>query len=154
LPRRPAKRSPTIFPRKSGYLSADGEWLLNEGGKEIGGCCISARVRDYALFGQLAMNGGKIDGTSIVPDGWFAKAGTKQADIATPGHGYGYQWWTDDGSYAAQGIFGQGIFIDPSRKLVIAGNGNWSSATPDDKKDQRLAFYTAVQVAIDNEVKN
>jgi len=136
-------------------MSADGEWLLNEGGKEIGGCCISARVRDYALFGQLAMNGGKIGDTSIVPDGWFAKAGTKQADIAVEGRGYGYQWWTyDDGSYAAQGIFGQGIFIDPSRKLVIAGNGNWPSATPDDKKDQRNAFYASVQAAIDSEVKN
>jgi CubicO group peptidase (beta-lactamase class C family) len=35
--------------------------------------------------------------------------------------GYGYQWWTyADGSFAARGIFGQGIFIDPKRKLVIA----------------------------------
>ena len=40
--------------------------------------------------------------------------------------GYGYQWWTyDDGSFAARGIFGQGIFIDPKRKLVIASNADW-----------------------------
>ena len=30
----------------------------------------------------------------------------------------------DDGSYAAQGIF-----IDPARRLIIASNGNWISAT-------------------------
>jgi len=133
-------------------MSQDAEWLLNEGGKEIGGCCISATVRDYALFGQFALNGGKIDGKAIVPDSWFAKAGTKQEDINDPGRGYGYQWWTfDDGSFAAQGIFGQGIFVDPARKLVIASNGNWPTASPDDKKDQRIAFYNAVQEYLDSE---
>lgn len=130
-------------------MSQDAEWLLNEGGKEIGGCCISATVRDYALFGQFAMNGGKIGETSVVPDGWFEKAGVKQADIGVPGRGYGYQWWTfDDGSFAGQGIFGQGIFIDPARKLVIASNGNWPSATPDEQGSQRIAFFEAVKAYV------
>ena len=127
-------------------MGQDAEWLVNEGGKEIGGCCISATVRDYALFGQFAMDGGKIGDISVVPDGWFEQAGKKQADIGAPGRGYGYQWWTfDDGSFAGQGIFGQGIFIDPAQKLVIATNGNWPSASPDVQKNQRNAFYQAVK---------
>jgi len=127
-------------------MSQDGEWLLNEGGKEISGCCISATVRDYALFGNFALNDGKIGDTSIVPDGWFEKAGTKQEDIGDPGRGYGYQWWTfDDGSFAAQGIFGQGIFIDPASNLVVASNGNWPSATPAEQGAQRIAFFNAVK---------
>ncbi|QJB70585.1 serine hydrolase [Parasphingorhabdus halotolerans] len=133
-------------------MEKDAVWMLNDGGKEIGGCCISATVRDFALFGQFAMEGGKIGDVSVVPDSWFEQAGIKQADIAIPGRGYGYQWWTyDDGSFAGQGIFGQGIFIDPKRKLVIASNGNWPSATPDDLGEQRRAFYRAVQAAIDAE---
>ncbi|MEH6661995.1 MAG: serine hydrolase [Parasphingorhabdus sp.] len=133
-------------------MAENAVWILNDGGKEIGGCCISATTRDFALFGQFAMNGGKIGDTSVVPDGWYEKAGTKQADIGVPGAGYGYQWWTfDDGSFAAQGIFGQGIFVDPKRKLVIAGNGNWPRATPDDKKAGRDAFYRAVQAYLDSE---
>ena len=133
-------------------MAKDAVWILNDGGKEIGGCCISATTRDFALFGQFAMNGGKIGETSVVPDGWYEKAGTKQADIGVAGRGYGYQWWTyDDGSFAAQGIFGQGIFIDPKRKLVIAGNGNWPRATPDDKKEGRDAFYRTVQAYLDSE---
>ena len=133
-------------------MAKDAVWILNDGGKEIGGCCISATTRDFALFGQFAMNGGKIGDTYVVPEGWFAKAGSKQADIGQPGAGYGYQWWTfDDGSFAGQGIFGQGIFIDPKRKLVIAGNGNWPRATPDDKKVTRDAFYRAVQSYLDSE---
>ncbi len=130
-------------------MSQDGEWLLNEGGKEISGCCISATVRDYALFGNFALNSGKIGDESIVPDGWFEKAGTKQEDIGDPGRGYGYQWWTfDDGSFAAQGIFGQGIFIDPASNLVIASNGNWPSATPEEQGAQRIAFFNAVKAYV------
>ncbi len=133
-------------------MASDAVWILNDGGKEIGGCCISATTRDFALFGQFAMNGGKIGETSVVPEEWYGKAGTKQADIGMDGRGYGYQWWTyDDGSFAAQGIFGQGIFIDPKRKLVIAGNGNWPRATLDDKKEGRDAFYRAVQAYLDGE---
>ncbi|MEO9635067.1 MAG: serine hydrolase [Parasphingorhabdus sp.] len=133
-------------------MATDAVWILNDGGKEIAGCCISATTRDFALFGQFAMNGGKVGDTAIVPEGWYAKAGTKQADIGVEGRGYGYQWWTyDDGSFAGQGIFGQGIFIDPKRKLVIASNGNWPRATPDDKKVGRDAFYQAVQAYLDSE---
>ena len=100
-------------------------------------------MRCLATF---ALNGGKIGDESVVPDGWFAKAGTKQEDIGDPGRGYGYQWWTfDDGSFAAQGIFGQGIFIDPASNLVIASNSNWPSATPEEQGAQRVAFFNAVK---------
>lgn len=65
------------------------------------------------------------------------------------------KWWTlDEGCYLAQGIFGQGIFIDPKRELVIASNGNWPKATDLQGADQaakRLAFYRRVQRAIDLE---
>lgn len=133
-------------------MQMDAEWLLNDGGYEIGGCCISAALRDYALLGQFAADGGKAGDTQIVPKGWFEKAGSKQADIGADGKGYGYQWWTyDDGSYAAQGIFGQGIFVDPARNLVIASNGNWTEATNDILKIARDNFYKAVQAAIDTE---
>ncbi len=132
-------------------MEADAFWILGDTGHEISGCCISARLRDYARLGQFAMDGGIAGGKRVVPDDWFAQATSKQADIAQPGRGYGFQWWTnDDGSYAAQGIFGQGIFIDPKRKLVIASNGNWPKATdPETVGAERERFYKAVQAAID-----
>jgi CubicO group peptidase (beta-lactamase class C family) len=127
-------------------MEADGAWLYNEGGQEISGCCLSLRLRDYARFGQFAMEGAR----GVVPDGWFDRAGRSQTGIGRPGFGYGYQWWTvDDGSYAAQGIFGQGIFIDPARQLVIATVGNWPSATDRERADARQQFYRVVQAAVD-----
>ncbi len=128
-------------------------WLLSKTGKEIGGCCVQAAPRDFARMGQFILNGAMVNGKSIVPDGWSLDATTKRTDIGQPGRGYGYQWWTyDDGSYAARGIFGQGIFIDPQRKLVIVSNANWAGGARDKvANDAREAFYREVQKAIDDE---
>ncbi|MCD6664965.1 MAG: beta-lactamase family protein [Hydrogenophaga sp.] len=128
-------------------------WILSKTGEEISGCCIQASARDYARFGQFILEGAQVNGQSILPDGWLQQAGTHQADIGQPGRGYGYQWWTyDDGSFAARGIFGQGIFIDPRRQLVIVSNANWSGGARDPKAtDAREAFYRAVQQAVDAE---
>ena len=128
-------------------------WLLSKTGQEIGGCCVQAAARDYARLGLFILNGAQVNGHSIVPDDWWAQATTKRAEIGLPGRGYGYQWWTyDDGSYAARGIFGQGIFIDPQRKLVIVSNANWAGGARDPQATEaREAFYRAVQQAIDQE---
>ncbi|WP_397591096.1 serine hydrolase domain-containing protein [Sphingorhabdus sp.] len=136
-------------------MEQDATWLLGSTGHEISGCCIQASTRDYARFGAFIMGGAKINGVGILPDDWLSPATSKQADIGMAGKGYGYQWWTyDDGSFAAQGIFGQGIFIDPKRNLVIASNSNWPKATdPDTVGVQREAFYKAVQAAVDTEAK-
>lgn len=134
-------------------MEGDATWLLGATGHEIAGCCIQANTRDFARFGLFVLGGGKAGGRQVVPEGWFAQATVKQKDIGEPGHGYGYQWWTnDDGSFAAQGIFGQGIFIDPARKLVIASNSNWTRATLGPEGAAREAFYRQVQALIDAEM--
>lgn len=131
-------------------------WILSKTGQEISGCCIQAATRDYPRFGQFILGGAQVNGQSIVPDGWLREATTTRAGIGLPGRGYGYQWWTyDDGSFSARGIFGQGIFIDPQRQLVIASNANWAgSATDPVASEAREAFYKAVQQAVDAEVGN
>jgi CubicO group peptidase (beta-lactamase class C family) len=134
-------------------MEQNASWLLSKTGHEISGCCIQASTRDFARYGLFMLNGAEIDGKPILPPDWIAAATTRQADIGRPGKGYGYQWWTyDDGSFSAQGIFGQGIFIDPKRRLVIASNSNWPRATdPGTVGEQREAFYKSVQAAVDAE---
>ena len=128
-------------------------WILSRSGREISGCCIQAATRDFARFGLFILNGARASGQSIVPDGWLQDATSERTGIGRPGRGYGYQWWTyADGSFAARGIFGQGIFIDPKRKLVIASNANWADGATDRAADEaREGFYRAVQKAVDDE---
>ena len=128
-------------------------WILSKTGQEISGCCIQAAARDYARFGQFILNGAVVNGKTIVPDGWLAEATTARTGIGQAERGYGYQWWTyADGSFSARGIFGQAIFIDPKRKLVIVSNANWAGGARDSvAMPAREAFYKTVQKAVDDE---
>ncbi|PKN17193.1 MAG: serine hydrolase [Deltaproteobacteria bacterium HGW-Deltaproteobacteria-6] len=138
-------------------MERNASWLLGSTGHEISGCCLQASTRDFARFGLFILGGGMAEGKPVLPDSWIAAATTKHTDTNQPEYGYGYQWWTmKDGSYTARGIFGQGIFIDPGRKLIIASNSSWPQASDRQGGDQsrkRDGFYKQVQLAIDNEKK-
>lgn len=121
-------------------------WLLNEDGSEISGCCIQAATRDFARYGLFMLEDGIIDGERVVPEGWVEAATSNQvkSEVARR-EGYGYQWWiNEDGMYEAGGIFGQGIFIDPKRNLIIANNSSWTSALGYEEFEARRKFYRDV----------
>lgn len=128
-------------------------WILSKTGQEISGCCIQATARDYARLGQFVLRGASVDGASVVPEGWLAQATREQVGIGQPGLGYGYQWWTQaDGTFLARGIFGQAIYIDPARQLVIVINANWAGGARDAVATQaRSDFVRALQQAVDAE---
>lgn len=133
-------------------MEAEATWLLGKTGHEIAGCCLQAATRDYARMGLFVLANGNVGGRQIVPPDWFAQATVKHQEIGTPGRGYGYQWWTyDDGSVAAQGIFGQGIYTDPARRLVIATNSNWTRASLGPEPERRERFYAQVRAILDAE---
>ena len=88
--------------------------------QELGGCCLSATLRDYARLGMFAMNNGKLNnGVEILPKNWMKDSTTPSRNNSY----YGYQWWLDGPAYQsfyADGIFGQFIWIDPVSKTVVA----------------------------------
>ncbi len=115
-------------------------WMTDLTGRNIGGCCLSVRLSDYARVGQWVMEGAQ----PSVPADWFARAATAQAEIGVPGYGYGYQWWTNPMGFGAQGIFGQYITIIPGQRLVIAVVSNHPAATGKVLSDARGALWRAV----------
>ena len=88
--------------------------------QELGGCCLSATLRDYARLGMFAMNNGKLNnGVEILPKNWMKDSTTPSRNNSY----YGYQWWLDGPPYQsfyADGVFGQFIWIDPISKTVVA----------------------------------
>ncbi|NRB54508.1 MAG: serine hydrolase [Salinicola sp.] len=105
-------------------------WLESADGVEIGGSGIAATLRDYARFGQFMLDGGRIDGQPLLPEGWI-DAATRPTTLVggqSPLE-YGYMWWTAwtepsrrDRAFAARGIHGQLIYVNPARDIVIAQN--------------------------------
>ena len=129
-------------------MERDAGWMIDESGQEASGCCVMASLRDWGRVGQFVLDGGKVGNSAILPDGWLAEATSKQADYGEAGEGYGFQWWTyDDGRYAAHGIFGQSITIDPKRKTVVVILSAWPTATG--RSAARDAFLKQVADAVD-----
>jgi CubicO group peptidase (beta-lactamase class C family) len=137
-------------------MESDASWTLDRTGQEHGGSRIQAGTRDYARFGQFILEGARINGQAVLPDGWLESATRKQVDIGDPNAGYGYHWWTrKSGMFNAFGIYGQQIHIDPARRLVVAVN----SAAPnaDFTKEliaARMALFDAIRAAVDAENRN
>ncbi len=87
---------------------------------------LNMTTRDYARFGQMFAQGGRWQGQQIVPADWVAASTRPTAPTAAGQTGYGYQWWipvgAEPGTYMARGIYGQYIYIDTRRDVVIATN--------------------------------
>ena len=91
---------------------------------------LNVALRDFARFGTLYMNHGKWQGEQLVPAQWVRDSVTPDAPHLMPGKnpssdtemGYGYQWWIPrkpKGDFMALGVYGQSIYINPQKKLVV-----------------------------------
>ncbi len=128
-------------------MEADANWVIHEpGGGELGGCCISATLRDYARIGLFAMKGGVLrDGTRVLPEGWMADSTSPSAGF----DGYGFLWWlSGDGVFAGIGIFGQYLWMDPGSNTVIVTHSAWPDATNRDYSRHRAALVSALADAV------
>lgn len=103
------------------YYLTDGEGVAFV----LGG--LNLTTRDYARFGQMIAQDGVWQGTRILPEGWVAESTAPSAPTAPGEIGYGYQWWvpvgSEPGQFLARGIYGQYLYIDQERDVVIATNG-------------------------------
>ncbi|WP_421788916.1 serine hydrolase domain-containing protein [Hyphobacterium sp.] len=124
-------------------MEGDAYWnqnVMGEEGVALGYCCLNARPVDYARFGQWYLQDGVWEGERLLPEGWVEMATTanapfQEADATYPLRGYGLHFWfpeTDRGEYFAAGIYGQYIWVDPSRNIVIsrfAADPQWGART-------------------------
>ncbi|GAB3516278.1 serine hydrolase domain-containing protein [Pseudoxanthomonas daejeonensis] len=105
------------------YIQVDGKGVPFAGGG------LSAGLRDLGRLGQLLLDEGVIDGRRLFPaevtrsirrGGDPAKFG--DAYPALRGGSYTSMWWVypgDHGVFAARGVHGQTIYVDPAARMVI-----------------------------------
>jgi CubicO group peptidase (beta-lactamase class C family) len=146
-------------------MEADGHWQLeSEGGLELGGLGVSARLRDVGRFGQLVLEDGEaFNGRRVLPPGWRDLAG--QPDSAAtafgrlaPGNptGYGYHWWAvaplpcgvNNGAFSANGAHGQIILVNPAERVVVAIQSAWRQGHDSEASAETVALLRAAVRAL------
>jgi hypothetical protein len=101
-------------------------WLESPDGLEVAGSGLNATLRDYGRFGLFLANDGCVDGARLLPEGWVKLAGAPQR-IEGRSINYGFMWWpvppeagtVSTGAFRAGGIFGQRLYVNPARRVVI-----------------------------------
>lgn len=111
-------------------MEQDAYYQVDGLGTAFAGGGFNAGLRDMARFGELIRNMGNWRGKQIFPMAAVAdieKGGSKEA-FEKSGHpelkGWSYRdmWWITenaDGAFAARGVHGQTIYIDPKAEMVI-----------------------------------
>ena len=142
-------------------MQADARWLVDDAGMELAFGTLNATLRDYARFGRLYLNEGRWQGEQIVPADWVRASVTPDAPHLQPGEretssyalGYGYQWWIpehrDGGDYSAIGVYGQFIYINPARRVVIVKNSSYADYTnAPGSEPETLAMFQSIARAL------
>ena len=99
-------------------------------GTPFAGGGFNATLRDMARLGQLMLNEGRVGDEQVIPSAAIARirqGGSKDTFAKAgydllPGWSYGGMWWVshdDHGTFAARGVHGQTIWVDPTAETVI-----------------------------------
>jgi CubicO group peptidase (beta-lactamase class C family) len=131
------------------YITVDGK------GTPFAGGGLSAGLRDLGRIGLLMLNGGELNGQRLFPQEVveniraggdkraFAKAGYKTLE----GGSYRGMWWifhNKHGAFAARGVHGQTIYVDPTAEMVIVRFSSFPSAKNAKIDPTSLPAYQAV----------
>ena len=130
------------------YQTVDGKGVPFAGGG------ITAGLRDLGRLGQLMLNKGKLNGERLFPAEVVANisAGGDRSKFGsgfpTLGAGsYTSQWWVfhnDHGAYAARGVHGQTIYVDPTAEMVLVRLASFPKAQNGFIDPTSLPAYQAV----------
>lgn len=122
----------------------DARWLTDAHGTELAFAGLNVRTRDYARFGQLYLDQGRnLKGEQLLPAQWVQDSVTPRTAYLQPGRslfegipalGYAYQFWIpqgNEGEFMAIGVYGQFIYVNPTRQVVIAKNSAYADYNVD-----------------------
>jgi len=113
---------------------------------------LNLTTRDYARMGQMFLQDGFYNGQQIVPKDWVAASTTASAPTAAGEIGYGYQWWIPKGAvpgeFMARGIYGQYVYVNRARGIVIATNGADRKFREEGVADQNVDIFRIIANSI------
>jgi len=119
----------------------DAFWMVGADGHEEAYSGFNATLRDWARLGLLLALDGAREGREVVPRDYLVEATDAERQPpafrprqATPGPGYGYQFWIlplRERAFALMGVHGQAMFVQPSSGIVMVHTAVWPVASGD-----------------------
>lgn len=135
-------------------MQDEARWLTDLYGNALAFWGLNATARDFARLGMLYAQNGRFDGQQILTPAAIARATTAHRADLQRGQiegdwGYGHHWWLPRAAahdFAAIGIWGQFIYVDPINQTVIVK----FSADPDFKPHEyeAIASFRAIAAAL------
>ena len=127
---------------------ADGFYIMDGQpgvGREFSGAGFNATLRDFGRLGQMVLDGGVAHGQRIVSQQWLEQSTRSSGPVDRRQGGYGLQWWTmpDGHAFAAIGLQGQYIYIDPASRTVVVKLSYYPPGDNSASDAQSLAFMAA-----------
>ncbi len=115
-------------------------------GREFSGAGFNATLRDFARIGQMVLNGGVANGHRIVSGDWIHQSTRPSGSKDGQRGGYGLQWWIvgDSGAFAAIGLQGQYIYVDPATQTVVVKLSYFPPGDNSALDGETRAFFGAV----------
>ena len=133
----------------------DGYMTVDALGTPFAGGGLSASMRDLGRLGLLMLDGGQINGQQLFPKevvtniraGGDKKAFAKAGYNTLEGGSYRGMWWVfhnTHGAFAARGVHGQTIYLDPTAEMVIVRFASFPMAKNAQIDPTSLPAYQAV----------
>jgi hypothetical protein len=133
----------------------DGYMTVDSKGTPFAGGGLSAGLHDLGRIGLLMLSGGEINGQRLFPKAVVEniRAGGKKSAFAKAGYktleggSYRSMWWifhNKHGSFAARGVHGQTIYVDPTAEMVIVRFASFPTAKNAKIDPTSLPAYQAV----------
>lgn len=133
----------------------DGYMTVDARGTPFAGGGLSAGLRDLGRIGLLMLNDGMINGQRLFPKevieniraGGDKKAFDRAGYKTLEGGSYRSMWWVlhnKHGAFAARGVHGQTIYVDPSAEMVIVRFASFPTAKNAQIDPTSLPAYQAM----------
>jgi CubicO group peptidase (beta-lactamase class C family) len=93
----------------------------------------------------MVLDGGVANGNRIVSEDWISQSTRPSGGEQQGRGGYGLQWWTmgDSEAFAAIGLQGQYIYIDPATDTVVVKLSYYPPGNNAAVEGETLAFMSA-----------